>query len=420
LLRDRCRPRTRRDHLADRHGLLPRREARLCQGTLTEALALSPGSPSSRSGRPSSRSRCSRCGATISPGRESGSATRPPLPEFPRHSARRDPERDGRWNGPLPPRQTGGPPEAFSPASRARVEAGGQTSAASARYWLAMTLFRMGGVRDGLRRPPRIGTSTARTHRGSRCSTDIMRALVATDHTRRVMFSQGSSRSIGHFVGRRRRGGRLGEAGLLLPIGPPVAMEIVGSTPSQGVTVDGRAMRNRPGERLFEWRDLPWMFGLTGLGLKLSAALLQRLWTRRRRDFSRPTSRRSSVGGRRPRQRTPTSVTLDGWPTVLSCRIFGPTSLGLILPITAMATLGMLWSTSSGRVSWGRPGAVIATCFCSSFLSTSPGRRCSPTTFYRRRLLNLVMLLVPAGPGAAEALRRRCLGILTGVSLLAA
>jgi hypothetical protein len=47
-------------------------------------------------------------------------------------------------------------------------------------------------------------------------------------------------------------------------------------------------------------------------------------------------------------------------PTVLSCRFLGLTELGLILPITITATLGIALIYAFGKALWGTPGAIIA------------------------------------------------------------
>jgi hypothetical protein len=107
-------------------------------------------------------------------------------------------------------------------------------------------------------------------------------------------------------------------------------------------------------------------------------------------------------------------------PTVLSCRIFGLNELGLILPITAMATLGMLLVYLFGKSLWGRPGAVIATLLLLVFPLDFAWSTMFTNDFYIAVFSALAVFLVLRAPMQREAPRRRFHWILAGVSLLAA
>jgi hypothetical protein len=104
--------------------------------------------------------------------------------------------------------------------------------------------------------------------------------------------------------------------------------------------------------------DAPWVLGLMAAGLWLQLRYYSGYGLGDdpilRGEISSILTNHSVLGDN-------ASYRVAWWfPTVLSCRLFGLTEAGLLLPIMAAATLGTGLVYVFGKALWGRPGAVIA------------------------------------------------------------
>jgi len=125
-------------------------------------------------------------------------------------------------------------------------------------------------------------------------------------------------------------------------------------------------------ERLVTPRDVAWMLVLMAL------ALAPRLYWASGIGLSDDFIFRGEVNAVLNKQILPDNQAyrFSWWfPAALSCRIFGLTELGLILPFTVTATLAVGLSTSSGRRSGVGRGASSPRCCSRHTRSISPGRR---------------------------------------------
>src|SRR5215831_8753570 len=129
---------------------------------------------------------------------------------------------------------------------------------------------------------------------------------------------------------------------------------------SERVTMDGRSdARSSGGERPFGRGDVLWMLGLTAVGLAFRLLYFSGYGLGDDVIFH---SEIASIVRRGVVIPDNTSYRVTRWlPTVLACRLFGLNETGLIVPITGMATIGMLLVYVFGKSLWGRPGAIIAT-----------------------------------------------------------
>ena len=110
-------------------------------------------------------------------------------------------------------------------------------------------------------------------------------------------------------------------------------------------------------ERLVTPRDVAWMLVLTAL------ALAPRLYWASGIGLSDDFILRGEVNAVLNKQILPDNQAyrFSWWfPAALSCRIFGLTELGLILPFTVTATLAVGLLYLFGKTLWGRPGGIIA------------------------------------------------------------
>src|SRR5262245_565893 len=169
---------------------------------------------------------------------------------------------------------------------------------------------------------------------------------------------------------------------------------------------------------LLEPADLPWMLGLACLGLAFRLLYFSGY------GLGDDVNFRYNIASIVHRGVVPTdnaSYRVTWWlPTVLSCRIFGLNEVGLILPITAMATVGILLIYVFGKSLWGRPGAVIATLLLLVFPLDFAWSTMFTNDFYVAVWSAVAVLLVLRAPMQPTALHRRWLWILAGVSLVAA
>jgi Dolichyl-phosphate-mannose-protein mannosyltransferase len=171
-------------------------------------------------------------------------------------------------------------------------------------------------------------------------------------------------------------------------------------------------------ERSFERSDVWWMLGLTSVALAFRLAYFSGYGLGDDVIFRTDIAAIVRGGTVVPDN---SSYRITWWlPTVLSCRIFGLNELGLIVPITAMATIGILVVYAFGKSLWGRPGAVIATLLLTVFPLDFAWSTMFTNDFYVAVLSAVTVLLVLQASREPRRLRRRGLWILAGVSLLAA
>ena len=173
-----------------------------------------------------------------------------------------------------------------------------------------------------------------------------------------------------------------------------------------------------PADHLLERRDLLWMVGLTIVGLAFRLFYFSGYGLGDDVIFRADID---SIVRRGVVMPDNSSYRVTWWlPTVFSCRMFGLNEVGLIVPITAMATVGMLLIYIFGKTLWRRPGAVIATLLLIVFPLDFAWSTMFTNDFYVAVLSALTVLLVLRALNENRALRRRWLWILAGVSLLAA
>src|SRR5262249_13455941 len=113
-----------------------------------------------------------------------------------------------------------------------------------------------------------------------------------------------------------------------------------------------------PAHRLLDASDLPWLLGLVGVGLAL------RLFYWSGYGLGDDVIFRSNIASivQHGQVRADNMAYRFTWwlPTALSCFVLGLTEVGLVLPTTVMATIGMVVVYAFGKALRGRPGAVIA------------------------------------------------------------
>jgi len=113
-----------------------------------------------------------------------------------------------------------------------------------------------------------------------------------------------------------------------------------------------------PRGRLLQWSDLPLALGLMALGLGLRLRWYSGFGLG---DDSILKGEINSLITNHTVLADNGSYRIMWWfPTVASCRFFGLTELGLLLPIMTAATLGIGLVYLIGKSLWGRPGGVIA------------------------------------------------------------
>jgi len=167
-------------------------------------------------------------------------------------------------------------------------------------------------------------------------------------------------------------------------------------------------------ERLVTPRDLAWMLALMAL------ALVPRLYWASGVGLSDDFIFRGEVNAVLHQQVLPDNQAyrFSWWfPTALSCRLFGLTELGLILPFTATATLGVALVYLLGKTLWGRPGGVIA----ALLLATYPLDFAWSTMMANDIMISFyagaTMLLVLQALAQDDPRWRRWLWALAGVAL---
>lgn len=104
-------------------------------------------------------------------------------------------------------------------------------------------------------------------------------------------------------------------------------------------------------------------------------------------------------------------------PTALSCRIFGLTEVGLILPTTLVATLGLVVVYAFGKALWDRSGGVIAALLLIACPLDFAWSTMFVNDFFLAVLAATTMLLVLRAPDEPDVGRRRRLWVLAGVTL---
>ena len=170
-----------------------------------------------------------------------------------------------------------------------------------------------------------------------------------------------------------------------------------------------------PRARLLARDDVPWLLGLVGVGLGLRLLYWSGYGLGDDVIFSADIR---SIATRGQIVADNMAYRFTWWfPTVLSARILGVTEVGLILPITAMATAGMVLVYAFGKALWGRPGAVIATLLLLVCPLDFAWSTMLVNDFYMAVLAGLTILLVLRAPLAPDPTVRRRLWILAGVSL---
>jgi hypothetical protein len=169
------------------------------------------------------------------------------------------------------------------------------------------------------------------------------------------------------------------------------------------------------GERLFTEADLPWILGLVGAGL----ALRLLYWSGY--GLGDDVIFRSNIAAIVQHGQVASdniAYRFTWWlPTALSCQVLGLNELGLILPTTLMATAGMVVVYAFGKALWGRPGAVIAALLLLVCPLDFAWSTMLVNDFFLAVLSATTMLLVLRAPEAPDAVWRRRLWILAGVSL---
>ena len=167
-------------------------------------------------------------------------------------------------------------------------------------------------------------------------------------------------------------------------------------------------------ERLVTPRDLAWMLVLMAL------ALAPRLYWASGVGLSDDFIFRGEVSAVLHQQVLPDNQAyrFSWWfPTALSCRLFGLTELGLILPFTVTATLGIALLYLLGKTLWGRPGGIIA----ALLLATYPLDFAWSTMMANDIMLSFyaaaTMLLVLQALAQDDPRWRRWLWALAGVAL---
>src|SRR5262245_6810747 len=177
----------------------------------------------------------------------------------------------------------------------------------------------------------------------------------------------------------------------------------------------GWVSTSRSGERLVTREDLPWILGLVGAGLALR--LLYWSGYGLGDDVIFRWNIETIV---RQNQVAPDNMAyrFTWWaPTALSCHLLGLNEVGLILPITLMATAGMVVVYAFGKALWGRPGAVIATLLVLVCPLDFAWSTMLVNDFFLAVFSATTMLLVLRAPLAPDVSSRRRLWILAGVSL---
>ena len=171
----------------------------------------------------------------------------------------------------------------------------------------------------------------------------------------------------------------------------------------------------RPTERLLTRADLPWLLGL------VSAYLVLRLLYWSGFGLGDDVIFHHNIAMIvQSSQVAPDNIAyrFTWWlPTALSARLFGLNEVGLVLPTIAMATVGAIVVYAFGKALWGRPGAVIAVLLLIVCPLDFAWSTMFVNDFFLAVLSATTMLLVLRAPLASDAVVRRRLWTLAGVTL---
>jgi hypothetical protein len=167
-------------------------------------------------------------------------------------------------------------------------------------------------------------------------------------------------------------------------------------------------------ERLVTPRDVAWILVLMAL------ALAPRLYWASGIGLSDDFIFRGEVNAVLNKQVLPDNQAyrFSWWfPTALSCRIFGLTELGLILPFTVTATLAVGLLYLFGKTLWGRPGGIIAALLLAAYPLDFAWSTMVTNDIVLSFYSALTMLLVLRALAHDDPAWRRRLWALAGVTL---